>query len=173
MIMSGVLLFVFQDTLFYTRTEVAQKPVEILGPFPDVSLLGLDGRNHIISDIISENVKNKRTTIVSLWATWCGPCTTELPLLKKALPKLKEQGVEVVLVNYDDGDASNVVKEVKAWLISQGLEEVGTLFDFKQELMDKLDVSALPFAVKIGVDGKMKWKRSGQLSWASPELAAP
>jgi thiol-disulfide isomerase/thioredoxin len=41
-------------------------------------------------------------TLVTTWATWCGPCRRELPMLQALSVNLKPQGVQIVLVSVDD-----------------------------------------------------------------------
>src|ERR1700722_8814670 len=43
-----------------------------------------------------------KALIVNLWATWCGPCVTEMPSLAKLADRLKDQGV-VVAISEDRG----------------------------------------------------------------------
>jgi thiol-disulfide isomerase/thioredoxin len=44
----------------------------------------------------------KRATLVNAWASWCGPCRREVPMLHALSVNLKLQGVDVVLVTVDD-----------------------------------------------------------------------
>ena len=43
-----------------------------------------------------------KVVLVDFWASWCGPCQQELPLLNKLAPKLRARGVEIVAVDIDD-----------------------------------------------------------------------
>lgn len=36
-------------------------------------------------------------TWVNVWATWCGPCVAEMPMLRRWLPKLQSEGADVTL----------------------------------------------------------------------------
>jgi thiol-disulfide isomerase/thioredoxin len=44
----------------------------------------------------------KKATLVNAWASWCGPCRREVPMLQALSVNLKPQGVDVVLVTVDD-----------------------------------------------------------------------
>jgi thiol-disulfide isomerase/thioredoxin len=44
----------------------------------------------------------RRATLVNAWASWCGPCRRELPMLQALSINLKPQGVEIVLVSVDE-----------------------------------------------------------------------
>jgi thiol-disulfide isomerase/thioredoxin len=44
-----------------------------------------------------------KTTLINVWATWCGPCRLELPHLQKLHDKVKErEDVQVITFNVDD-----------------------------------------------------------------------
>jgi len=44
-----------------------------------------------------------KSTFVTLWATWCGPCVEELPYIQKLYEQAKERpGVQVVTLNLDE-----------------------------------------------------------------------
>ncbi len=43
-----------------------------------------------------------KATLVNAWASWCGPCRRELPMLSALAQNLKPQGVQVVLVSVDE-----------------------------------------------------------------------
>jgi len=45
-------------------------------------------------------------TLVNVWASWCGPCKHEIPMLEKLAATLAPRGVHVLLVSVDEpGDA--------------------------------------------------------------------
>ncbi|MDJ1469377.1 TlpA disulfide reductase family protein [Cytophagaceae bacterium YF14B1] len=44
---------------------------------------------------------NDTLYVVNFWATWCGPCVTELPLLESVHKKFANQKVKVLLVSLD------------------------------------------------------------------------
>jgi thiol-disulfide isomerase/thioredoxin len=43
----------------------------------------------------------KKGTLVNAWASWCGPCRREVPMLQALAGNLKPQQIEVVLVTVD------------------------------------------------------------------------
>jgi thiol-disulfide isomerase/thioredoxin len=43
-------------------------------------------------------------TLVSAWASWCGPCKRELPLFQKLGARFGPDGVNVLIVSMDEPD---------------------------------------------------------------------
>ena len=43
-----------------------------------------------------------KATIVNAWASWCGPCREELPMLDALSKNLRRQGVDIWLVSVDE-----------------------------------------------------------------------
>jgi thiol-disulfide isomerase/thioredoxin len=44
----------------------------------------------------------KKGVLVNAWATFCGPCRREMPLLESLAPNLRTQGIDVLLVSMDE-----------------------------------------------------------------------
>ena len=59
--------------------------------FPDA-----DGRQFTSADIEGQVV------LLNLWATWCGPCRSEMPWFVEFQSKYQEQGFTVVAISVDD-----------------------------------------------------------------------
>ena len=64
-------------------------------PFPDLDLEGRDGGGIRVSQLKGNVV------IVNFWATWCGPCRAELPLLQDLYNKYSDRNFTVLAVNVD------------------------------------------------------------------------
>jgi thiol-disulfide isomerase/thioredoxin len=69
-------------------------------PLPELSLADQNGKTWALRDI------QGKTTLMNVWATWCGPCRAELPYLQKLHEKLKDrQDVQVITFNIDENIA--------------------------------------------------------------------
>jgi thiol-disulfide isomerase/thioredoxin len=75
----------------------------------------------------------KKATLVNAWASWCGPCRREVPMLQALSGNLKPQGIAVVFVSVDDpkdeAKALSFLKDNHITLKSYLVE--GSLGDFK------------------------------------------
>ncbi len=79
-----------------------QERLEVGQPFIDFTLQTKDGENVTLSEVIGKN----KLTLVDFWASWCGPCRKENPVVKAAYEQYHELGFDVVGVSVDqDGDA--------------------------------------------------------------------
>ena len=59
---------------------------------------GLDGKN---VDLMKEIGRNK-VTVIDFWASWCGPCRQEMPMMVAMYGKYKSKGLGVVGISLDD-----------------------------------------------------------------------
>ncbi len=63
---------------------------------PDFEAKRLDGSTFRLSDY-----RGKKAVLIDFWATWCGPCIKEIPMLKSIAETYRDQGLEVVGVSLD------------------------------------------------------------------------
>lgn len=73
---------------------------------PDITVTAMDGTRLKLSDL------RGKTVFVNFWATWCGPCMQEMPVMEKVYPEYKDK-VEFFTVSIDDAraDYEKYVKE--------------------------------------------------------------
>ena len=86
-----------------------QERLEVGQPFIDFTLQTKDGEDITLS----EKIANNKLTLVDFWASWCGPCRHENPVVKAAYEQFHELGFDVVGVSVD--------QDADAWL--QAVEE--------------------------------------------------
>jgi thiol-disulfide isomerase/thioredoxin len=66
--------------------------------FTDFTAVNLKGESMNLAPI----VKGNKYTLLQFWASWCGPCRKEIPLLKQLYAKYKSKGFEIVSFSMDD-----------------------------------------------------------------------
>ncbi len=69
-------------------------------------LQALDGTPHSIAEL------RGHPAVVNFWATWCGPCKEEMPLLQKLADAYAAQGVSFVAVSIDEPAARSKIPAV-------------------------------------------------------------
>ena len=71
-------------------------------PAPELTLKDLDGKDLALSDL------KGKVVFVNFWATWCGPCQDEIPILIDMQNKYGSKGFTVVGIAMDDEGESVV-----------------------------------------------------------------
>ena len=66
---------------------------------PELAVTELSGAPLRLADLKGKYV------LVDFWATWCAPCTAELPRMQAAYSKYKAKGFEIVAVSLDESKA--------------------------------------------------------------------
>ena len=132
----------------------------------DLQLADAGGKPHQL------NEWNGKLVLVNFWATWCGPCREEMPLLDRTRHELSPNGLEIVGVAIDDAAA------VGAFLKNSPVQYpilVGGDNDTLYRFGDGSGV--LPYSVLFGPNGKVLAQRAGSFSenglhrWLEPHLS--
>lgn len=88
------------------QSEVA--PEDHISPVPPTKLpvSGSLAPDFILTNLASETVRLSdfigSPIIINFWATWCGPCRIEMPLLQDRFAQLADQDLVVLAVNFDE-----------------------------------------------------------------------
>jgi thiol-disulfide isomerase/thioredoxin len=101
-----------------------------------------------------------KPVVLNLWATWCGPCRAEMPLLAKA--QRDHPGVLFVLVNQGETEAT-----ILAYLQREGLALNGLWRDPASAMAPAVGSSGLPTTVFFDAQGRRRGAHVGVLSEAA------
>lgn len=108
-----------------------------------------------------------KVVLVNFWASWCPPCTAELPLLQKAQTDIEGAGGTVLGINSRDNteDALKWVRDKKLTYPS--------LRDGSGDFADGWGVHQMPESYLLGKDGKVKAFLKGPLTqkWIDANVA--
>lgn len=112
---------------------------------PDLVLPGMAG------DVDLNLSEIDRPTLVNVWATWCAPCRTEMPLLQEFSEKY-EGRVEVLGINFQDPQSE---------LAEKFLDETGVTYPSVRDVEGVINRAApfpelrgLPFMVVVDAQGQ-------------------
>jgi thiol-disulfide isomerase/thioredoxin len=105
----------------------------------------------------------KKATLVNAWASWCGPCRREIPMLQALEGNLAAQGVAMVLVSVDEHEdapkAISFLRDQKVTLKSYLAER--PLEAFKRDLNPRWP-GMLPATFLYDSEGKLRYFWGGE-----------
>ena len=102
-----------------------------------------DGKTRRLSDYVGKD----KYVLVDFWASWCGPCVRQLPVLKDLYNQYKDKGLEVVGVAVWDDPADTreaIVDHALPWDVILDAQAVPT---------DLYGITGIPCIMLIGPDG--------------------
>ena len=118
-----------------SRVPVVGTPVE------DFQLVDLNGKTQRLSQYRGKIV------LLNFWATWCKPCTTEMPAMQASFDKLRDKGFVVLAINELEDDAK--VREH----VRQNGHTFPVLMDRDNKVANQFGVFGLPVSVFIDQQG--------------------
>ena len=154
----------------------APAPVEGQGSHPagklDRSHAGSEAPSTLFEDPEGKSVSlghfSGKPVLVNLWATWCGPCVTEMPTLD-GLAKREADRLVILPISQDMGDSAR--SKVDAFFADHHFAALKPYLDSKMDVMTRLGVQVLPTTILYGSDGKEIWRMTGIEDWESEDAA--
>jgi thiol-disulfide isomerase/thioredoxin len=123
---------------------------DIIGqPAPDFALRSMQGPSMRLSEHLGEVV------VINFWATWCGPCRQEMPLLDQLYGKYQRAGLVLLSVNIDE-TAAPALEMAQTLKVSYPV-----LFDTRKEVSRAYGVSAMPVTVLVDRAGLVRYVSEG------------
>lgn len=118
-------------------------------PAPDFALKSSTGENLRLSEFRGDVV------MINFWATWCGPCRQEMPLLDELYQRYERVGFNLLGVNIDD-DSSRAMA-----MISELGVNFPVLFDAQKQVSKMYDVGSMPVTVIVDRTGNVRYVHQG------------
>ena len=109
----------------------------------DFLLVDLEGKTQSLSQY------RGKVVLVNFWATWCKPCTTEMPAMQASFDKLRDKGFVVLAINELEDDVK--VREH----IKQYGHTFPVLMDRDNKVANQFGVFGLPVSVFIDQQGRV------------------
>jgi thiol-disulfide isomerase/thioredoxin len=118
-------------------------------PAPDFTLQSSTGENVRLGEL------RGKVVMLNFWASWCGPCRQEMPLLDAMHKRYGPAGFELYGVNVeeDNTDAKKMIKDMGVTL--------PVLYDPESKASTLYKVDAMPTTVMIDKKGQIRYVNRG------------
>src|SRR5215475_10030191 len=119
---------------------------------PSFELPALDGQRVSLA-----NFHGKKKLVLTFWASWCGPCKTEMPILRQFYERHRQEAdrFEFLAISIDDEQraAERFATEMKL--------PFPVLLDPKSQAADLYGVDAIPALFIVNENGKVIYAHVG------------
>lgn len=139
-------------------------PLSGLGQSTDGAILMEKGLREgpittINAGVIETDTLAGKVILVNAWATWCGPCTLEMPGFQRVQDELGDQGFLVIGISADDEEPE---------FVREFLDRIGIRYPVTVGPHDPLGrlaakVRGLPTSFLLGKDGRVVERIEGVL----------
>ena len=123
---------------------------------PAFTLERLDGKG----DLALESLRGK-TVVLNFWASWCGPCRDEMPLLQQASERWRSRNVVFVGIDIDD-----LRSDARSFLERYGVTYVN-VYDGKSSTVGRYGVTGVPETYFVDGAGKIRQRIAGPVEEAA------
>ncbi len=117
----------------------------------DFELKDLSGQQFLLSEL------KGRVVLLNFWATWCGPCEQEMPVLQRAHDKY---GSDLVVIGVNMAEPA---ESVRRFVQRLGLT-YRILLDLQGEVGDAYQVYMLPITFFIDRQGVLRYRHIGSIT---------
>jgi thiol-disulfide isomerase/thioredoxin len=128
-------------------------------PTPALHLTSLDGKEWNLSQL------RGKVVVVNFWASWCGPCVDELPVLN-ALARQAPERVAVVGVNYKE-PLDSIERFSKDHPFAYPL-----LRDRTGDMFKQWTAGVMPTTILVDRQGRARWRSVGEIGAGDTRLRA-
>ena len=138
----------------FTSTVSAQATKNIA---PDFTLKSQTGKNLKLSEL------RGKVIMINFWASWCGPCRQEMPVLDQLYKHYRPLDFTVLGVNVEQNpdDAKSLLKDVSV--------SFPILFDKENKVSKLYNIKGMPSTVLVDRDGNVRYVHIGYQSGTEQE----
>ena len=151
------------DPSRFTSVKDPTEPLRF--SFPDLS-----GR--VVSN--TDEKFRGRVVIVNIGGSWCPNCHDEAPFLAELYKKYRGQGLEIVLLSFEEAEQMKNPARVRAFIKKYGIDYTVLVPGEPRELADKMpqgvNLNSFPTSFILGRDGRVRSVHAGFPGAASGEF---
>jgi peroxiredoxin len=149
--------------LFFTAAIAWATPASAQTSLPAMQVKDMNGTMHNLRDLADSN----HLTIISFWATWCGPCIKELDQIMQVYEEWQTKyNAQLIAISVDDARTSRKVKPMamgRGWTYQ-------VLMDENQDLARAMNVNNPPMTFLVNRKGQIVYSHQGYVPGAEDEL---
>lgn len=147
---SALLALLLPFLLLIGTKEAFSAPSDLVArPASDFALRSLSEQNIRLSEQLGEVV------VLNFWATWCGPCRQEMPLLDGIYAKYRRAGLVLLGITIDQD-----VQQAAEMATTLGVS-YPVLLDVRNEVAKAYELGTLPLTVLIDREGTVRYVSEG------------
>lgn len=113
---------------------------------PDFTVVDGEGNEHKLSDFFGKPI------VLNFWASWCGPCKSEMPDFDEVYGEYKEE-IHFLMVNLTDG-YQETIESAKTFIEEQGYS-FPVYYDTNLEAMMAYSAYSIPMTFFINAEGEV------------------
>jgi peroxiredoxin len=119
-----------------------------------------------IEQLVANSTENYR--LINLWATWCGPCVSELPQLVDVHRMYRGRHFELITISMDETDANDAAMKTlqKAFASTKNYHSSITDTDQFAEVFDSKWPGPLPYTILVAPGGEIVYRKEGEIDFA-------
>lgn len=136
------------------ETTPAEAETEKKTAAPDFTVLDNDGNAVRLSDFFGKPV------IINFWATWCGPCKSELPAFDEAYRTYGDR-ISFLMVDLTDGVRDTVGGARR--FVSENSYGFPVFYDTESDAARAYGIYSIPLTVLVNADGSVAGYRVGAM----------
>ena len=127
------------------------------GAAPDFTLKSQKNGNLKLSEL------RGKVVLINFWASWCGPCRQEMPVLDELYRHYRSLDFTILGVNVEQNsdDAKSLLKDVPVTF--------PILFDTENKISKLYDVKGMPSTILVDRDGNIRYVHMGYQAGAEAE----
>lgn len=116
--------------------------------FTDLKMSDPDGKSSSLSDYAGKG----KYVLIDFWASWCGPCRSEMPNVLTAYAKYKDKGFEIIGVSFD-GKHESWVKAIRE--LNLPWPQMSDLKGWESAGAKVYGVTGIPHTILLDKEGKI------------------
>ena len=151
-----LLLFFLLSAISTTAFAGTPGEVEVGGYLRDLKLQGFDGKTKKFSDF------RGKPLIINVWASWCGPCRSEMGSLERLARRYGGKQFNVIGISTDDDGYA------AAAFIKHSKVSFENFLDSNVMLENMLGANTIPLTILVDAHGRVLEKARGAYEWDSP-----